>query len=133
MYAILWNILFKYIETFYYHIYNESKPLIDKQETLPPQYTEEEYRKIAVQLMKMRNNYLNSFKLSCFDASPYEDFITLCQGEILTPSQFKKASTTKYKGFKYDPSTKFKTEESHNYSNCSGGYVYNEDYLKIKV
>ncbi len=128
-----YNLMFVYIENFYYHIYNESKPLIDKQENLPPKYTEDEYKKIASQLMKMRDNYLNSFKLTCFDASPYEDFIVLCQGQILNSTQYKKISDKHYKGFKYDPAIKFKKSESHNYSNCSGGYVYNDDYLKIKI
>ena len=128
-----YNLMFTYIEHFYYHIYNESKPLKDKEEILPPVYIEDEYKKIACQMMKMRDNYLNSFKLTCFDASPYEDFIILCQGQILNASQYKKASDKNYKGFKYDPSIKFKKSEDHNYSNCSGGYVYNEDYLKIKI
>lgn len=128
-----YNLMFTYIESFYYHIYNESKPLLDKQEILPPQNIEEEYHKIASQLMKMRDNYLNSFKLTCFDQSPYEDFIMLCQGQILNNTQLRKETSKNYKGFKYDPSTIFKKSEKHNYSNCSGGYIYNDEYLKVKI
>lgn len=128
-----YNLMFTYISAFYANNYNEGKPLRDLKEKLLPKYAENEFHKIAVNMVKMRDNYLHDYKLSFLDPSPYEDFIVLCNGDILTPQQIKSQSVKHYYGVKYDPSKDNPSKYNNKlYTNTSGGYIYNEKDLKLK-
>ena len=126
-----YNLLFMYIESFYARVYS-SEFNTDENIKLP-NYAEHEYHKLAVNLLKLRNNYLSTYKLSCFEESPFQDFIVKCQGEIISANQFKIQHKT-YKPFKFDPE-KNKTMEKLNfqYSNCSGEYITKQKDMRILI
>ena len=122
-----YNLMFYYIESFYTRIYNEKKPLYNVVEQQYPEYAEHEYHKLAVNILKMRNSYLEAYHITCFDTSPYEDFIILCEGVILSQQQLKQLNDKHYIGFKYIPKNKIVHTYKKNYSNSSGWYVYKKD------
>lgn len=126
-----YNLLFMYVESFYARVYSSE---FNKDENIKlPDYAEHEYHKLAVNLLKLRNNYLATYKLSCFEESPFQDFIVKCQGEIISANRFKIEHKT-YKPFKFDPE-KNKTMGKLNfqYSNCSGEYITKQKDMKILI
>lgn len=92
-----------------------------------------EFLKLAQNVLFMRRSYYTQNKIGPYDVSPFQDFIIQCHGFPVSQQKLKERMNPKYQRFQHTPSDTFRDINHFNYPNITGSAITDKkDKLLIK-
>ena len=93
-----------------------------------------EFLKLAQNVLFMRRSYYTQNKIGPYDVSPFQDFIIQCYGLPVSQQKLKEKIIPKYQRFQHTPSDTFRDINHFNYPNVTGSVITDKkDKLLIKA
>jgi len=91
------------------------------------------YMNMFIKLNEAKNKYLDNFKITVLNNSPFQDFQFNCIGQPVDLIRETRLSeyTKKVKKFKYEPKGKEVKIPDYKFNNSSGNQILNNKYLNL--
>lgn len=130
------NLMWMLVTSFYKRIYGHNDynmKLITKNERRNNADIELEYKKLAYQLIKIRELYFKEHGKNFLSKSPFQDFIIDCSGKPIGDNEYKIKGIQNYRGYKYELPKHRKNPPEKNFVNTSGNYIRNSKNCRMQI